>query len=985
MSSQSRKVLSFGPFELSIGNRLLTNGTKVVPLGARAMDILIVLVEQANKIISRRTLIERVWPKRGADEVSLRVHISALRKALAQSDPTRRYIANVPGRGYSFVVPITSPSLETSEIDPASRSRLPARLTRMVGRKDAIATIQAKLAAQKFVTIVGPGGIGKTTVAVAVAHEMLSIFDGRVRFVDLSTLGDASLVAPAVASSFGLAIQTNDVVPALIDHLLEAPTLLVLDGCEHLVDAASALAEKLFCGVPTLHLLATSRETLRVEGENVHDLAALGCPPDDQGISASRALEYPAVQLLVDRVRAVRGQFELADADAPIAAGICRRLDGIALAIELAAGRVDIYGLGKTASLLDEHLNLTWAGRRTAAARHQTLNATLEWSYDLLDKREQLVLNRLGVFSGGFTFEAAVAVVADDKADEARVSDCVWELRSKSLIAAYGQESRLRLLDTTRAFALQRLAKSDEQNIFRRRHALYFSDLFRQGATMDASGWPKMLGIEVDNLRAALNWAFSATGDSEIGIELAAASASTWMGMSLLTECREWMRTATSRIDGVNSGTRQEMVIQSALASCMMFTGGMTEESYATWAKARLLAESLNDTEHQLTSLLVLWAHQIRIPDYPEATGLADRCGDVAERSGDRGAIAMANYMRGVTYHHSGRILEAEGRLELSLHRDDEASRQSLIKRFGYDRKADALGVLANLVWLRGSPDQARRLNQMSIAEARQLGHAVPLCVALTWASFNIYLTNPDDEETEAIANELVEHAGKYAVESYHGFGLAMQALCRARRGEAEAAAATLYSGLEKLSAARYGVFNWFMQAELARCMAAAGQPRQALDIFEAAKINLDERQWYAPELLRIRGELALGNSEGLVVCREYFGRALALSTEQASLSWALRAATSSVMAEKTAERKEAAWKTLQATYEKFREGFDTFDLGLAKQVLNGSYSHGGVVGAGARRIVPVKVSIDPSGAANRAKAGEFIGQGESSNRRSFE
>ncbi len=943
MSSQNRKVLSFGPFELSIGNRLLTNGTKVVPLGARAMDILVVLVEQANKVVSRRTLIERVWPKRGVGEVSLRVHISALRKALAQRDPARRYIANVPGRGYSFVVPITSPSPETSEIDPVLRSRLPARLTRMVGRKDAIAAIQAKLAAQKFVTIVGPGGIGKTTVAVAVAHEMRSVFDGRVRFVDLSSLGDASLVAPAVANSFGLAIQTNDVVPALIDHLLEAPTLLVLDGCEHLIDGASALAEKLFCGVPTLHLLATSREALRVEGENVHELAALGCPPDDQAISASRALEYPAVQLLVDRVRAVRGQFELADADAPIAAGICRRLDGIALAIELAAGRVDIYGLSKTAILLDDHLNLTWAGRRTAAARHQTLNAALEWSYDLLDERERLVLSRLGVFSGGFTFEAAIAVVADDEVDEARVSDCVWELRSKSLITAHGHESRLRLLDTTRAFALQRLAESDEQ-LLRRRHVLYFSDLFRQGAAMDASGWPKALGIEVDNLRAALNWAFSAAGDAEIGIELAAASAGTWMGMSLLTECREWMRKAISRLDDVNSGTRQEMVIQSALASCMMFTGGMTEESYATWAKACLLAEGLEDAEHQLVCLLVLWAHQIRIPNYPEATGLADRCGDTAERSGDRGAIAMANYMRGVTYHHSGRILEAEGCLELSLHRDDEASRQALIKRFGYDRKADALGVLANLVWLRGAPDHARRLNRMSIAEARQLDHAVPLCVALTWASFNMYLTNLDDDETEALANELVEHAGKYAVESYHGFGLAMQALCSARRGAAEAAAATLYSGLEKLSAARYGVFNWFLQAELARCTAAAGRPRQALNVFEAAKINLDQRQWYAPELLRIRGELAVSNNEGLAACREYFGRALELSTEQASLSWALRAATSLVMVEKSAEQREAASKTLQVICAKFREGFDTFDLQLATQVLNGSNSRGDVV-----------------------------------------
>jgi tetratricopeptide (TPR) repeat protein len=304
----------------------------------------------------------------------------------------------------------------------------------------------------------------------------------------------------------------------------------------------------------------------------------------------------------------------------------------------------------------------------------------------------------------------------------------------------------------------------------------------------------------------------------------------------------------------------------------------------------------------------------------------------------------MANYMRGITYHHSGRILEAEGRLELSLYRDDEASRQSLIKRFGYDRKADALGVLANLVWLRGSSDQARRLSGMSIAEARQLDQAVPLCVALTWASFNMYLTKPDDDETEGLANELVEHAGKYAVESYHGFGLAMQALCRARRGAVEAAAPMLYSGVEKLSVARYGVFNGILQAELARCMAAAGRPRQALDVFEAAKINLDERQWCAPELLRIRGELALSNNEGLAVCRECFGRSLALSAQQASLSWELRTATSLVIAEKSLERKEAASKTLQAVYTKFREGFDTFDLQLATQVLNGSSSQSDVV-----------------------------------------
>ncbi|MGA2997500.1 ATP-binding protein [Bradyrhizobium sp.] len=939
MGDENRKVLSFGPFELSIDSRRLTNGTTTVSLGARAMDILISLVEQPGAVVGKRDLLERVWPNQRADEVSLRVHISALRRALAQGDPSRRYIANVPGRGYGFIVPIATSFLQTGESEPARHALLPARLERMVGRNETVATIKAKLAEQKFVTIVGPGGIGKTTVAVAVAHEMRSVFDGEVRFVDLSPLDNDSLVAPAVASAFGLAIQTTDVLPLLIDRLAGTSTLLVLDSCEHLIDGASALAEKLFGQVTMLNLLVTSREALRAEGENVHELSALAYPAEDQTILASDALKYPAVQLLVDRVKALQRQFDLRDADAPVAAGICRRLDGVALAIELAAGRVDVYGLDKTASLLDGHMNLSWAGRRTAMPRHQTLNATLEWSYDLLDRDQRRVLNRLSVFSGGFTFEAAIAVVADDAVDEAKVADCLWELRSKSMIAVYGQNARLRLLDTTRAFAAQRLAEGGEQGLFRRRHALYFSDLFRQGASMDVSGWPKALAVEVGNLRAAMNWAFSSEGDAKVGVDLAAASASTWTGMALLTECRQWMAKAIGCLDVMTSPSRQEMIIQSALASSMMFTLGMTEESYAGWAKARLIAEDLGDVEYQLASLLVLWAHRIRLPRYAEAIELAESCGEVAEASGDRGAIATASYMRGVTYHHTGRLSQAETMFEASLHHDVEAARHAIIDQFGYDRKTDALAVLANVVWLRGAPEQAQRLGRMSIAEARQLDQAVPLCVALTWAAFTAYLTNPDDGETDALANELVEHAGKHSVDSYYGFGLAMQALRRVRQGEVDAANDLLYSGLEKLSAARYGVFHPILQAEFARCLSVLGHSRRAASVFERAEINIeDEKQLFVPELIRIRGELALRGAEGLEACKPYFRRTLEMSERRGSLSWTLRTATSLAIAETSDAGREEAKSILRAALAKFRDESDTFDLRLAHRVLDGSY-----------------------------------------------
>ena len=234
----------------------------------------------------------------------------------------------------------------------------------------------------------------------------------------------------------------------------------------------------------------------------------------------------------------------------------------------------------------------------------------------------------------------------------------------------------------------------------------------------------------------------------------------------------------------------------------------------------------------------------------------------------------------------------------------------------------------------------------MSVAEARQSNQAVNLCGALTFAGLIAYLTNPDDGEAEAFVGELAEHAGKYALHNYQGFCLGMQALYKIRRGgEISAASAMLYAGIEKLSAARYGVFNGILQAELARCVAVAGRPRQALDIFKAAKINLDERQWYAPELLRIRGELALSNNEGWTVCREYFNRALELSDRQGSLSWALRAATSLAIAEKSDARREEARSILRSTHAKFRDGFDTFDLRLAARVLDGSYWRDEVAG----------------------------------------
>jgi predicted ATPase/DNA-binding winged helix-turn-helix (wHTH) protein len=510
--------VSFGPFRLFMAERLLEKADEPLDLGSRALDILIALVERAGEVVSHKELVSRVWPNVIVDEANLRVHVSDLRKALGDGRDGARYVTNVTGRGYCFVAPVTRSASQRSapRAGQLVRNRLrqlPARLTRMVGRDDTVRTLSAQLMMRRFVSIVGPGGMGKTTVAVSIAHALIDDFEGAVFFIDLGTLIDPGLVPTAVASALGIMMQAQDPLLSLLAFLGDRKVLLLLDNCEHVIDAAAALAEPVVSEARQAHILATSREALRVEGEHVHLLYPLDSPLNDVGLTAAEALTFPAVQLFMERAAASGNRSELSDADAPIVARICRRLDGIALAIELAAGRVSLHGIRGTAELLDNRFKLLWQGRRTALPRHQTLNAMLDWSYNLLQERDKLVLCRLSVFVGFFTLKAA-ASVAGTEADDPEVADAVASLVAKSLIstAAVGETTYYRLLDTTQAFAASRLVERGEADNLARRHAVYYSNYLEHDKAVqsafgrrDLSGYALYLG----NVRAALEWTFS--------------------------------------------------------------------------------------------------------------------------------------------------------------------------------------------------------------------------------------------------------------------------------------------------------------------------------------------------------------------------------------------------------------------------------------------------------------------------------------------
>src|ERR1700722_11139071 len=481
--------LSFGPFKLLASERLLTKQGVPVELGARALDILVVLTSTPNEIVSKKDLLSRVWPDVIVEEGSLRFHMNGLRKALGDGQGGARYITTLPGRGYCFVAPVSRPPGPNHNVPAIAgkfpHANLPSRLSRVIGRDEDVLKLSAQLNASRFVTIVSSGGVGKTTVAIAVGQHLFDAFSGALLFGDLGLLSNPELVTPSMASMPGLSVQSSDATPILISYLRDKRILLILDTCEHLVEAVAPLAATIIDAAPQVHILATSREALRVEGEHVYRLDALACPPDDPELTAAAVRTFPATQLFMERAAASGVRLEVSDAEAPIVASICRKLDGVALAIELAARRVESYGLQQTAALLDQRLTLLWLGSRTAPQRQKTLQATLDWSFGLLTELERVALRRLAVFVGHFTLDAALEVVTSATLDRSNVLSAVDSLVAKSIVATspLGAMMRYRLLDTPRAYVLESDIGDVEAADLAVRHAAYYRRWLEQAGT----------------------------------------------------------------------------------------------------------------------------------------------------------------------------------------------------------------------------------------------------------------------------------------------------------------------------------------------------------------------------------------------------------------------------------------------------------------------------------------------------------------------
>jgi predicted ATPase/DNA-binding winged helix-turn-helix (wHTH) protein len=930
LQASDPEIFEFGPFRLVVGERLLTRNAEPVALGSRALEILIALVQRAGDVVSHKDLVKKVWPEVTVEETSLRVHIAGLRKALGDGRDGARFISNIPGRGYCFVAPVQRSASSGSPLFPPARSStLPMPLQRMIGRDETVRALRGEVISCRFVSIVGPGGVGKTTVAVAAARDMESDFPGAICFIDLSALQDGALVVSAIASAVGCLTETQDSLQRLLAYLADKRILLILDSCEHVVESIATLVERLFRDAPLVHVIATTREALRVEGEHIHLLQPLGLLEESKP-TATNVLASPAAQLFMDRAAAGGYRNDLTDEDAPIVADICRQLDGVPLAIELTASRASTYGIAGLAQLIRDHLVLLWRSRQSVP-RHQTLQAMLDWSYDLISEREKSILDTLSVFAGSFTLDMAQAVISEPNRDALQVASVVTGLVEKSLISVSQIDgvTFYRLLDTTKAYAALKLKERGGAHAVQRRHALHHAERLvglRDSflARHDLSSYARQIG----DIRAALEWSFSETGDSLVGVALGAGAVPLFLRMSMLSECRRWCLRTLNALPEEERGTRLELGLQLSLAIASNHAHSDSAEVEAALARGLGLADAMGEIAYRLELLAGLNLYRTRLADYDGALAAAERFSAIAGELGGPDQCVTADWMLGATHHLIGNQAYAQKFYHNGFRRAATTGVKP-IHSFGYDHQVRALIGYARTSWLAGFPDQAFRLALEGIEVVERQAHPVSFCICMVYA-VPVFMWRGDRDIAEKLIERLVEQAAKYSLSTYHAGGLGLRGELLLAEGQTELGIETLRAALSTLQSEDRHILSASFSRALAEGLAQRGYTAEATMIIDSliADAAAGSGTFEQPDLLRARAEVLLAESpENQSAAEDSLMRSLECARRQSALGWELRSALALGRLWRSSDKHDDAVALLASVRCRFTEGFQTADL----------------------------------------------------------
>ena len=929
---------AFGPFRLFPTRQLLLEGETPVRIGDRARELLTALLEQPGQAVSKQALSAWIWQNTFVEDVTLRAQVAALRKALRDGQDGRRYIANIAGRGYAFVGAISTAAAQPPVALELPRSAPALPTVQLFGRSEAIETLTQRLAENRLVTVVGPGGIGKTAVALAVADRMRPGLRDGVCFVDLAPLADARLVSTAIASALGLSVVSEDPLPSLVALLRDRDTLIVLDNCEHVVESAALLAETIARSTGArLRLLATSREALRVQGERVFRLAPLELPAVDEQLSATIAMTYPAVQLFVERAAMSLGEYSLTDMDAPAVANICRHLDGIALAIEIAAGQVYPFGIAGLARVLDDRFRLAMQGRRTALPRQRTMNTTLDWSYQLLPDDERAALRRLAVFAGLFTIPEATGVLAEG-GTEVAVADSIANLFTKSLIVPNFETPvpTYRLLETTRAYAMQKLEESGERTAYTRQHARQcLATMEAANLAWDASppeAWLARHRHLIDDVRAALD--VSVRSELEVAVALTVAAMPLWYQLSLLSECYERACRALD-LPATNRNTAQELRLNAAKAWSLMQIKGFVRETEDAWTTVLNLSRDSGDPEYQLRGLWGLWATRVNAGALRASLALAQDFSGLAQSTSETDRC-VGHRMMGHSLHLLGDQAGAREHLQSMLASYAPPATGAQTMRYIFDQQALARCFLARIYWLQGFPDQAKQIAWEVTNDERARGDALSLCQVLVQAACPVGLMVGDLSAVEGFVAELIGTSERYQWHFWRAFGACFHSVLTVQRRDIAAGLPLLEEALKGLRGIDFGVHYLYFLCQYATALGLAGRGDQALAAVEQAieRSDHNDERWCIAEVLRIKAELLHRQGE-----RDAADRTVSAAREwaeqQGALSWSLRIATTAARMSQDTGRVATARAELIAVVDRFTEGYDTADYQEALAMLD--------------------------------------------------
>ncbi|WET08504.1 winged helix-turn-helix domain-containing protein [Pseudomonas sp. D3] len=912
MSDLSEQAVHFGPYRIHPRQRLVLEAGRPLRLGRRAVEILLILLEQAGNVVSKQELIARVWPTSVVEDGNLRVHMAALRKALGDGQAGQRYIVTVAQRGYSFVAPLSiEPMTIPADGIPQSQAHnLPLRRTRMIGRQALIDELVQQLPQQRFITLTGAGGIGKTTVALRVAELLIGHYRDGIRLLDLAPLSAPSMILPNLAALLDLTPAEHAPLLTLARSLQARQLLMVIDNCEHLLDDIALISETLLRHAPDLHILTTSREALRAEGEYVQRLEPLACPPATG--NRAQALGYPALQLLIERAMSHQDSFALSEAELPLAIDICQRLDGLPLAIELVAAQIERFGLPGLLVQMEDNFRLLTRGRRSALPRQQTLRATLDWSFDLLSPCEQICLRRLAVFRGGFSLASAAAVIAGEQIAPAEVLGSITQLVAKSLlnVEPADEEMVYRLLDITRTYALEKLSVAAELDTTRERHAARCLALMEQAREdwerTATQPWIDRYAPLREDIRTALDWGLGDQGAHLLGIRLTVSAMPLWQELSLLREHGLYVGKALARLaQSPAPNPHLHMALQLALGSFSYHTQGGTPQTIDAFACARRLAEANNDLSGQLRAVSGHMAVNLCCGNYRQALAQSlhfDQLGPQAAPLLD----LSAQRLRVLAQHFAGDQAMAQHNAEQVIQRMAHSGHLNRFTHgFGvqYDQSVASLTILARILWLRGFPERAWRTANQALELALQINHGTSICYTLALAGVVIARYNGDATSARSLLDLLMQQAQKHAVQLFHTWA----------RHYAGTAPDEDLQGLG-LVADTLVTFN-------ATAVDAA--------MFERARNGA--AGWCTAEILRVRAE----HIDDPQAAEALLLDALGLAHQQGALAWELRSATALARLWQRQDRRQAAHELLNAVYTRFTEGFATQDLIGVRRLLD--------------------------------------------------